>query len=151
MSVWCRFDGHGFPCLLTTNVEGRRPAFRDASAAHRLVGIIRAVAAEERFQLIAYVVMPDHLHIVARTPPGLTTGRIMKVVKGGFAREYQASRGEKGSFWQSRYHEKALRSEEALWAAVEYVHYNPVAAGLVRVPAEYPWSSAGLPVPAPSG
>ena len=145
MSVWRRFDGHGFPSLLTTNVEGRRPTFRNPAAAKHLVEVIRQVEIEEAFNLIAYVVMPDHMHLVVWLPPSLSSGRVMKMIKGRFAREYQAKGGKKGSFWQSRYHEKALRCDEELSAAVEYVHHNPVAAGLTVEPATYRWSSAGLP------
>jgi len=75
----------------------------------------------------------------------------MKMIKGRFARQYQGRRGQRGALWQSRYHEEALQTDEALWAAVEYVHHNPVAAGLVSNPAEYPWSSAGRPIPTLSG
>lgn len=150
MSIWRRFD-HGFPSLLTTNVNGRRPALLERSAARLLVDVIHQVSAEEPFQLIAYVVMPDHLHLVAWPQLPITTGRVMKMIKGRFAREYQASRSGKGPFWQSRYHEVALQTDEALWAAVEYVHQNPVAAGLVQQPEDWPWSSARLPVPALSG
>lgn len=146
MSVWRRFD-HGFPSLLTTNVDGRRPAFRDASAARHLVEVIKQIAAEERFQLLAYVVMPDHFHLIAWPQGNTTTCRVMKMIKGRFAREHQVSRAKSGSFWQSRYHEEALQSEEALWSAVEYVHYNPVVAGLVEDPRDYPWSSARRPPP----
>jgi putative transposase len=141
MSIWRRFD-HGFPSLLTTNVEGRRPIFRDRAAARFLVEVIHEIAAEEAFQLIAYVVMPDHLHLVAWPRPPVTAGRVMKMIKGRFARRYQAERGQRGAFWQSRYHEEALQSDEALWAAVEYVHHNPVVAGLAENSIEYPWSSA---------
>ena len=96
MSVWRRFDGHGFPSLLTTNVEGRRPTFRNPAAAKHLVEVIRQVEIEEAVNLIAYVVMPDHMHLVVWLPPSLSSGRVMKMIKGRFAREYQAKGGEEG-------------------------------------------------------
>jgi REP element-mobilizing transposase RayT len=144
MSVWRRFD-HGFPSLPTTNVEGRLPIFRDQAAARLMVETICDISAEEPFDLVAYVVMPDHLHLVAWPRSPVTTGRVMKMIKGRFARQYQVSRSSRGPFWQSRYHEQALQTDEALWQAIEYVHHNPVAAGLAQNPADYLWSSARSP------
>ena len=146
MSIWRRFN-HAFPSLLTTNIQERRPIFRHEAAAKLLVEVIKDVSAEEPFELLAYVVMPDHFHLVAWPQPPVTTGRLMKMIKGRFARQYQAERGHRGALWQSRYHEQALQTDEALCQAVEYVHRNPVAAGLAQNPAGYQWSSARSPLP----
>jgi REP element-mobilizing transposase RayT len=141
MSIWRRFD-HGYPALLTTNVEDRRPVFRDPTAARHLFEVIEQIRAEERFDLLAYVIMPDHLHLIARPHADVTTSRIMKMIKGRFARQHQAPTRRRGPFWQSRFHEKALTTDEALWTAVRYVHQNPVQAGIASSPSVYPWSSA---------
>ena len=150
MSIWRRFD-HGFPSLLTTNVRARRPVFGDVTAARHVMKVIQEIAEQEPFELLAFVVMPDHLHLVAWPRPPVTTGRVMKMIKGRFAREYQAERGQRGPFWQERYHEEALTTDEAVLRAVEYVHHNPVEAGLVQSPVDWPWSSASLPRPPVSG
>ncbi len=107
MSIWRRFD-HGLPSLLTPNVEGRRPVFRDPAAARHLARVIHEVQGEERFNLLAWVIMPDHLHLVAWPPPGTAPGRVMKSIKGRYAREHQAPTNQRGAFWQSRYHEKSI-------------------------------------------
>jgi putative transposase len=147
MSVWRRFPDHGFPSLLTTNVEGRKPIFGDRCAAEMPLEVIDEVRSEEVFELHSYVVMPDHLHLVITTPIGRSLGRVVQLIKGRFAWRYNRSRGDGGKVWQDRYHERALRSEHEFASAVEYVHGNPVVAGLAKEITEYPWSSASQPHP----
>ena len=71
-----------------------------------------------------------------------TLSRVVQLIKGRFARAYNQSAGRAGAVWQSRYHERTLRNETALFRAIEYVHQNPVSARLVLEPQDYPWSSA---------
>jgi putative transposase len=147
MSIWRRFPGHGFPSLLTTNVESRHPIFRNRLAAEMLIEVISEVQLEEQFTLHSYVVMPDHVHLVITVPIGRSQGRVVQLIKGRFAWRYNRSRGDTGKVWQDRYHERALRSEREFASAVEYVHGNPVVAGLAKEIIEYPWSSAFQPHP----
>lgn len=108
-----------------------------------LLRVIQEVREETCLCLHAYVVMPDHIHLVLTPPVGLRVGRIMQLVKVRFANRFNRATGGSGSLWQERYHERALRSEKALRAAVEYVHHNPVVAGLCESAEDYRWSSAG--------
>jgi REP element-mobilizing transposase RayT len=57
------------------------------------------IQAEEGFQLLAYVIMPDHLHLVVSLPAHLTTTRVMKMIKGRFARLYNERAGVRSPFW----------------------------------------------------
>lgn len=141
MSVWRRYEGHGFPSLVTTNTADRKRIFSSREAVTRLIGVIDEVRIEEGFQVHAYVVMPDHLHMVLSIREGGTMKRVMQLIKGRFAWRHNRECKALGSVWQSRY-ERATRSDEQFNWAVEYVHYNPVAGGLVRCPEDYPWSSA---------
>ena len=107
-----------------------------------MVRVVDEVRREERFELMAFVIMPDHLHLVVNVPPSSRLGRIMQLLKGRFANRYHKAFGGCGSLWQSRYHDRALRSERELTAAILYVEQNPVAARLVGEAADYLWSSA---------
>lgn len=142
MSVYRRFEGHGYPSLITTNVMNRLRLFSERKAASMLLEVLAEVQAGAGVTIFAYVVMPDHIHLVASWPPHLRLSRIMRLIKGRFARRWNQQAGLNGSVWQSRYHERALRSEESLARAVDYVHWNPVVAGLVGEPSEFAWSSA---------
>ena len=141
MSVHRRYD-HSYPSLLTTTCADRQPLFRRAEAARLFIENLYAVRTETTYKLLAFVVMPDHVHLVVVPSAGHALGQVVQLIKGRFARVYNSQVGSSGSLWQSRYHESALLSEQALVWAVEYVHENPVAGGLVASAEEYPWSSA---------
>jgi REP element-mobilizing transposase RayT len=87
------------------------------------------------FFLYAFVVMPDHCHLLLRTSEAQSLSTIMRVYKGGVAHNIG-----KGPIWQSRFDAKIIRRNPH--AVIAYIHQNPVKAGLVRTAEEYRWSSA---------
>lgn len=141
MSLYRRFPGNNLPSFITTNASERRRIFTDAPTCDLLVRIMYEVRSETQFRLLAFAIMPDHLHIVLE-PPASGLSRAIQLIKGRFARTYNQEAGSSGSVWQSRYHERTLRSEAALFRAIEYVHQNPIAARLVPEAASYQWSTA---------
>ena len=142
MSVWRRFDHHGFTSLITTNVESRSPVFASTQVARLMLRVIGEVRHETRVRLLAFVIMPDHVHLVLATPPPLRLGRVMQLIKGRFSNRFNRMRKTRGTLWQERHHERALRNERELLAAIEYVHGNPVKAGLADQAESFPWPSA---------
>jgi len=96
-----------------------------------LLEVMGEVRRDTGFELHAWVVMPDHLHFIIQLRGPSKLGRVMQLIKGRFANRYNKVTGSGGNLWQSRYHARVLRSERALNAAIEYVHANPVVAGLV--------------------
>ena len=150
MSVWRRYHAPEYPHLVTTNTVDRRKIFASPIAARLLLQVIAEVRLEEKITLRAFVIMPDHIHLVIDAPADRSLGHVMQLIKGRFARRYNQQVGFSGELWQGRYHERALRSERELVTAIAYVEGNPVAAALVEEAADYPWSSASgrcIPVP----
>jgi hypothetical protein len=78
----------------------------------------------------------DH---VPRFP--VTISRVMESVKLGSTLRINAGRGERGLLWQPRFFDRALRSVKEYYEKVEYIHLNPVRAGLVKCAEEWQWSS----------
>lgn len=140
MSVWKRFDSFGHPSLITTNLEDRRPILKRPEVAQLFIKTVADIRDETGCRLHAFVVMPDHVHLVV-TANDTRMSRVMQLIKGRFARMCNARAGAKGPIWQSRYHEVTLRSERATCEAMRYVVENPVAAGLSDSPESFPWSS----------
>ena len=64
---------------------------------------------------------------------------VMKRIKGSSAREVNRLTGDFGSLWQREYFDRQLRSDEDVRAKAEYIAMNPVRAGLVTKPDDYPW------------
>jgi REP element-mobilizing transposase RayT len=93
------------------------------------------------YKLHAYVVMPNHIHMLA-TPAG-DIGPMMGKLKGVTARQANLILDRAGqTFWQSRYFDQFSRNQENFAKMQNYVAKNPVWAGLSATPEEFPWSSA---------
>lgn len=95
----------------------------------------------QRYQLEAWVVMPNHLHLVVQiwqTP----LSALSKSWKGFIAREANQILGRKGTLWEREYWDTLMEDEEQFRKAVNYTENNPAKAGLVREPKAWPWSSA---------
>ena len=95
------------------------------------------------FELLALVVMPDHVHVALnplRDPDGqISTAEIMQAIKSTSSHRINKELGHRGTVWQQESFDRALRREEHLQSKIEYMLENPVRAGLVRDPLAYPW------------
>jgi len=97
--------------------------------------------AGERYDLRAWVVMPNHLHILVKiqeTP----LDKLILSWKRFIARESNKILGREGAFWQREYWDTYMRTDEQTLKAVKYIENNPVKAKLVRKPDDWLWSSA---------
>jgi len=108
-----------------------------------------------RYGLVAGVVMPNHVHVLIRLREGVLLGKVVQSWKsytgrriagmmedcraGARRSQDQKSRG----VWMRDYWDRYIRDEKHFDAAVEYIHMNPVKAGLVEKAEDWYWSSAG--------
>jgi len=110
--------------------------------------------AGQRYDLLAFVVMPSHIHWVFQPleqwVAGLKPGRrertprehIVHSVNRHTAAECNTIRGAQGVFWQHESYDHWIRDAEELERIILYIEGNPVKAGLVQTPQEWPYSSA---------
>jgi putative transposase len=116
----------------------------------------------ERYRLFAWVVMPNHVHVLFQTLAGWTVAKIVASWKsftgrriaeymdqvgwGGQAGAWRSQGERQGErrVWQREYWDRFMRNEQHFWTAVAYIHNNPVKAGLVEQAEDWPWSSARL-------
>jgi REP element-mobilizing transposase RayT len=83
--------------------------------------------------------MPDHLHLFAAFAPGSPSlSAWMRALKRTLAKDWSA-RGGEGAHWQKGFFDHVLRSEESYEERWRYVRENPVRAGLVNGPEEWPY------------
>lgn len=127
---------------VVTSTRNRLPLFRETASAKAVATALQFLRAERAY-LIAYAVMPDHLHavLVPRAPYNIS--RVMQSVKGYTARLLNERNGSRGPLWQRGFYDRMIRDEEQLLDTVNYVHMNPVAGGLAPDPEAYSYSSAG--------
>ena len=97
-----------------------------------------------RYRLLAWVVMPNHVHVLIETQPGVALASIVQPWKGRSAYAANLLLGRSGAFWQREYFDRFIRDDAHLAAVTRYIHRNPVKAGLVAKPEDWPLGSARL-------
>jgi putative transposase len=103
----------------------------------------------DRYRLLAWCIMPNHVHVVMETLSPLP--KIMQSWKSFTGRWALASNAELGlgvpgkTLWMREYWDRYIRDAKHFEDACDYIERNPVAAGLCRSPADWPWSSAAPP------
>jgi REP element-mobilizing transposase RayT len=97
-----------------------------------------------RYRMIAWVVMPNHVHTLIETIEGYPLHTILHSWKSYTANKANQILGRRGRFWFPEYFDRYIRDERHFANAVRYIHENPVKAGLVERPEEWPFSSARL-------
>ncbi|MCG2767313.1 MAG: transposase [Anaerolineae bacterium] len=98
----------------------------------------------ERYRMIAWVVMPNHVHTLIETIEGYPLGTVLHSWKSYTASKANQILGRSGRFWYHEYFDRYIRDERHFANAVRYIHENPVKAGLVEKPEEWLFSSARL-------
>ena len=95
----------------------------------------------ERYELYAWCVMSNHVHVVLT--PVWDLEDITQGIKGYTAHEINALQEARGRvFWQDESYDHWARDEEELLRIIHYIENNPVVAGLCADPKDWPWSSA---------
>jgi REP element-mobilizing transposase RayT len=84
----------------------------------------------KRYRLVAWCVMPNHVHVVCRFLPGQELAAVLKSWKSYTARRANGILGRSGAFWQREYYDRLIRNEDEFDRAVQYVVSNPERAGL---------------------
>jgi REP element-mobilizing transposase RayT len=96
----------------------------------------------QRFDLLAWVVMPNHVHALFQVGDSTPLSAIMQNWKSISAVVANKLLNRSGDFWQEDYWDTFMRNEEQTCKAIRYIENNPVKARLCRVPEEWPFSSA---------
>jgi putative transposase len=94
------------------------------------------------YRLHAFVLMPNHLHLLLTPSATTTLEKAMQLIKGGSSHEIHKQLSHIREIWQSGFHEATIRDVADYQSKVRYIHQNPVAARLVVNPSEWKWSSA---------
>ena len=93
------------------------------------------------YRLLAWVVMPNHVHLLLEIWQK-PMAKLVQGWKGYTARHINRVLGWRGKLWQDDYWDRYIRDEAHCRKVVHYIEANPVKAGLVKTPVEWPFSSA---------
>lgn len=95
-----------------------------------------------KYILIAWVIMPNHFHILLRPFEGVALEKIMHSIKSYSAQKANKLLGRSGKFWQEEYYDRYIRDARHFSATVKYIEMNPVKAKLCKSPEDWIFGSA---------
>jgi putative transposase len=123
----------------TFSTADRRHLFQVHATASLMVATLDDYRSQGRFALHAYVVMPDHVHLLLTPATDISFEKALQYIRGGFSFRLKS----RLDVWERGHFDKRVPGREAFEACISYIHQNPVKAGLVRTDVEYLFSSAG--------
>ena len=152
------YDHDGRARFVTFVIHRRIPLLTNDPVRQIVADCIDRMRQMYSFRLIAYVIMPEHVHLVIspaeKTLICLLIGEIKRLSARQIHRIFVENEADvlrrltvvqsgrlRFTLWQRRCYDHNCRTEESVWKKVEYCHYNPVSRGLVREPADWLWSS----------
>jgi putative transposase len=121
---------------LTAVTHQRRRLFQRTATAELFIATLFRYRDAGKFQLHAFVVMPDHVHILLTPAPDIAIERCAQLIKGGFF--FAVRKDFTGEVWQDGYHAHRVVDEEDLRNQTFYILNNPVKKKLDS----YPWVSS---------
>ncbi|WP_369982529.1 transposase [Thalassolituus sp.] len=127
--------------LLTFTTHKRVEYFAKWENAKLLSQCIESESIFKRSNILCWVVMPDHVHILMQLGNSDTTSNYIRRLKAGVKRQLPIN----DQLWAKGFHDRAIRKESDLLPAARYIVANPLRAGLVKSVKDYPfWNSVWL-------
>ncbi len=122
--------------FLTFSCYRRLPYFATPEARNLFESALERIRKKYKFVVAGYVVMPEHVHLLVNEPACSSLDRAIKSIKLSVA-----LRSLERPFWQARYYDFNVFTEETRIEKLRYMHRNPVKRGLAEKPGDWPWSS----------
>jgi putative transposase len=133
-----RFQNTGQTHFVTFSCYQRRPMLTTDPSRRLFESALERVRINFRIRVYAYVVMPEHIHLLVSEPQRGTLADALKSLKQSVARRLLAGAEH---FWQKHYYDFNIRSHPQFLEKIRYIHRNPVKRGLCVRPEDWQWSS----------
>ena len=114
-----------YPYFITTNIKNGYYLFKNEKYAYLLSGIILSVATLKDTNLLSYIIMPNHVHLLINVNLRYDISSFMLSIKGNFS--YTAGLGR---IWQPRYNYRIIDNKKRLENGMIYIRNNPIKARL---------------------
>ena len=124
--------------FVTFSCFHRLPLLEVPGVREMLEAVLEQTRARHQARVYAYVLMPEHVHLLVNEPPEIVLAQFLKAFKQIASRKL---RGPHEKFWRDRYYDSNVYGEKARCEGIRYIHGNPVKRGLVEKPEDWPWSS----------
>ena len=136
-----RIDVPGIPQHLIVRGNNRTDLFRDDADRCIFLKLMQQALGACACDVHAYVLMPNHVHLVATGHLEGELSELMQRIGRKFARLVNIRWSRTGTLYEGRFWSSLIDSERYLLTCMRYVELNPVRAGIVRHPKEFGWSS----------
>jgi putative transposase len=124
--------------FITFSCHHRLPYLETSNPKEILEQVIERTRSTHNFLLYAYVLMPEHIHLLLSEPNAHPLSSTIRVIKGESSK---LLKGKRTQFWQPRYYDFNVFTTRKFTEKIRYIHRNPVTRGLVSKPEDYSWSS----------
>ncbi|MGS2724397.1 transposase [Porticoccus sp. GXU_MW_L64] len=136
-----RFFIPGVPVHIVQRGHSRDPVFFEDSDYAAYLSWLEEGAKRYHCAIHAYVLMTNHVHILATPQNKDSITRMMQYVGRRYVPYVNHTYGTSGSIWEGRYKASLVSDDEYLLTCMRYIELNPVRANMVKSPAYYRWSS----------
>ena len=131
----------GYPHHIILRGNNRQSIFEDASDHQRMLGLLQTHSQAQSVEVHAYVLMGNHLHLLATPQTDKALPLMMQAVGRAYVLSFNKRHGRTGTLWEGRYRSTLIQTERYFLACMAYIDLNPVRAGMVAQAADYAWSS----------
>ncbi len=135
-----RFDLPGIPQHIVQRGNNRLPCFLTDTDRASYRQLLREALLATGCQLHAYVLMDNHVHLLATPPETGAIGQLMQKLGRQYVGQFNARHRRTGTLWEGRYKACLVDSADYLLRCVRYIDLNPVRARMTDDPIVYPWS-----------
>ena len=125
--------------FVSSRADAGRSLLQSERKATLFIDVLREYVKKKKFEVVDFVVMPNHVHVILTVGPDMTIERAVGLIKGRFSYRLKDEFGYMGEVWQPGFSEERIDTLEALRRCPQYIAANPVKAGLAKDPDEYPY------------
>ena len=130
-----------YPHHVILRGNNRQVIFSGESDMRRMLSLLEEHSVAQGVDVHAYVLMGNHLHLLLTPRRDGALSLMMQAVGRSYVRAYNQAHGRTGTLWEGRYRSSLIQTERYLLTCMAYIDLNPVRAGMVGAPEDYPWSS----------
>ncbi len=136
-----RFILPGQPQHIIQRGNNRQPIFAADGDYQFFRDALAEAAAKHQLAIHAYVWMTNHIHLLATPGQPDSIGKVFQSAGRRYVQYFNQTYQRTGTLWEGRYRATVVDSDRYLLTLMRYIELNPVRAGMVALPEEYPWSS----------
>ncbi|MCU7854046.1 MAG: transposase [Candidatus Thiodiazotropha sp. (ex Monitilora ramsayi)] len=131
----------GIPCHVIQRGNNRDACFYSDQDYRFYLDCLERACSRYKVLLHAYVLMTNHVHLLMTPSDAYGISRVMQSLGRRYVQYINRVYRRSGTLWEGRHKASIVDAEKYLLTCMRYIELNPVRAGMVAHPGEYPWSS----------